>query len=84
MIYYDDPDIIWKIIDFNNINVFFNCSAITRYWKWDWWLTERTIITREDEIIISQKFYEICGKNFKITSSMALFNQGWMTVTRTG
>lgn len=41
MIYYDDPDIIWKIIDFNNINVFFNCSAITRYWKWDWWLTER-------------------------------------------
>lgn len=43
-----------------------------------------TIITREDEIIISQKFYEICGRNFKITSSMALFNQGWMTVTRTG
>lgn len=35
-----------------------------------------TIITREDEIIISQTFYEICGRNFKITSSMALFNQG--------
>lgn len=43
------------------------------------------IITREDEVIISQnKFYEICGRDFKIMSSMALFDQGWMTATGTG
>lgn len=44
---------------------------------------KRAIITRE--VIINQnKFYEICGKDFKIMSSMALFDQGWMTATGTG